>query len=88
MDWDSLSKLKNLTFDIVKKYKNKPWNWSYLSYNNFDYEKPISYSLENQNKCKMNLLVYEEELMKFAWHPDRFIKWCWDDDEKREFGFN
>jgi hypothetical protein len=27
------TKCRNITFEIVKKYPDKPWNWDYLSCN-------------------------------------------------------
>lgn len=29
--------------------------------------------------------IYKEELMMRTWHPDRFIEWCFDLEERRDF---
>ena len=28
------------------------------------------------------------ELLPIAWHPDRYLDWCLDEDEKRDFYFD
>ena len=33
LDWNELSKNKNITMDIIKKYNNKPWSFKYVSLN-------------------------------------------------------
>ena len=29
-----------------------------------------------------------KELLPIAWHPDRVLDWCFDEDEKRDFYFD
>lgn len=36
-------------------------------------------------RARTRIALLKEELMRVAWHPRRFIDWCWDEDEKREF---
>ena len=32
--------------------------------------------------CKLQKAMIKEELMPRAWHPDRVIDWCLDEEEK------
>jgi len=37
-----------------------------------------------RNKKRVN--IYKEELIARTWHPELFMDWCLDDDEKDELG--
>lgn len=37
-------------------------------------------------KAKKQNSIFKEELMAVTWHPDRFMEWCVDLEEKRECG--
>ena len=39
------------------------------------------------HKHKYYKFLYKE-LLPVAWHPDRYINWCLDEDEKRDFFFD
>lgn len=41
------------------------------------------YKAEKQLQ-KESIDSLKEELMAFTWHPDRFLTWCLDEDEKKE----
>jgi len=38
-----------------------------------------------QRRCVERNKMWEEELIAKAWHPDRFMDWCWDIEEQKEF---
>jgi hypothetical protein len=37
-----------------------------------------------KTKAKQKMKRFEEELIRVTWHPNRFVKWCLDEEEKRE----
>lgn len=42
-------------------------------------------STYEQRQCAAHVATYQEELMQRAWHPSRFVAWCLDAEEAREF---
>ena len=38
--------------------------------------------IETYKQCKAQKAMIKEELLPIAWHPDRVIDWCFDEDEK------
>lgn len=39
-----------------------------------------------RRKVKFRTLSFKEELMQKTWHPDRFIEWCIDEEERNDLG--
>jgi hypothetical protein len=39
-------------------------------------------------KCRVRMNVIREDLVKTAWHPDRVMKWCFDEEDKDFLGFS
>lgn len=39
---------------------------------------------EEKKEQKERMDARKEELMAYAWHPDRFLSWCLDEEEKAE----
>jgi hypothetical protein len=40
-----------------------------------------NYNAWRMKRCKEQLYIFEEELIKRTWHPSRLHDWCYDDDE-------
>jgi hypothetical protein len=65
-----ISRNQNLTIDIIEKYPDKPWNWSWISEQKFvnDYE------IELMNLCKEShkkqLSEVMSEYQEVCLHPD------------------
>ena len=54
-----------------------------LSSNKFvKYRLDNTYSKESQIRSQTRLEVYFQELMEVTCHPDRYFKWCLDDEDK------
>ena len=52
--WEWLSKTPNITWEIVKDNPDKPWDWSYLSQNQFKINKEIFI----ERKLKEHMMVF------------------------------
>ena len=66
-----------LAFNVANGYSQMPDIWMI--------HEPISWR-KRGSSCIMKLDMLKEELMARAWHPDRMMEWCWDDEERGEFG--
>ena len=43
----------------------------------------VSIRLYNDNKVSRDYKDLHQELIRCTWHPDRFIDWCYDEDQKK-----
>jgi hypothetical protein len=39
---------------------------------------------EFKENCRFRIFEFKEDLIAFGWHPDRFMKWCVDWEEKKD----
>ena len=61
-----------------------------------DYTDHLLAELHGMWESDMNLSFHKAryykslyaELLPIAWHPDRYLDWCIDEDEKRDFYFD
>ena len=83
---ESLKQWFDPTFHRVINFRNGGWN---------DYDDDDNFSLEayfeehetfaaNTFEKQMRHFQLREELLPLAWHPDRVIDWCFDEDEKKD----
>ena len=43
---------------------------------------------KSYKQCKAQKSQIKAELLPIAWHPDRYMEWCLDEDEKHDFYFD
>lgn len=78
-DWYGFSWNKNLTINFIEKNIDEDWDWTNVSNNPFE----IDYKIELNKKLRFE--HYHEELIRKAWHPNRFLLWCLDEEDKKSF---
>ena len=61
LDWNGISWNPNITMDIIEKYPDKPWNWSNISQNPFNYEKELFI----EKRMKKYLAAYK--IQQYYW---------------------
>jgi hypothetical protein len=59
---------------IIQKCQNEQWH-----------QNITKIILCHQHECMELHKVWEEELIAKAWHPDRFVDWCLDIEEQKEW---
>lgn len=37
-----------------------------------------------KRKARDRVEIFKEDLMAYCWHPDRFVRWCLDEEEKKD----
>jgi hypothetical protein len=40
-----------------------------------------------RSKCRVRTNIIREDLMQTAWHPERVVDWCFDEEDKGLLGF-
>jgi hypothetical protein len=87
MNWRGLSAHASITVDDVAAHLDLPWDFSGLSDNPFAYDTGDSTGgFAPQRRQAKRTAAYKKELMERAWHPDRFLTWCVETEERgREF---
>jgi hypothetical protein len=78
-DWYGLSMNPNITWEIIEANPEKKWDWQSISWNSME-KNPIHEKRRKERIVARTKLVKEEMMMVF-WHPDRYDKWAFDDDE-------
>ena len=83
---ESVKKWFDPAFHRIVNFKNGGWN-DYDDEDNFD----LDHYFENHKtfaadifKKQMRHYQLKKDLLPVAWHPDRVIDWCFDEDEKKD----
>jgi hypothetical protein len=86
-DWECISENPNITMEMIEAHPDKPWNWERISSNMFGWtskETPLQYYKKRKAQTQQQTEKIKEELIAYAWHPDRVMDWCFDVEELRE----
>ena len=84
-NWMYISSNPNITMDFIERNINKI-DWINLSRNKFGWKQENTQHYYKQRKTQTieKTKHIKEELIAETWHPDRFIRWCVDNEELKE----